>query len=118
MNNLGAIEVSLTGKLSLQFAMAGTWRNPFKFKYLALANLNLGIGISVGAGGVLPTFGEYDDLLLSVTFIEARYPLSLCMNDWTIDIESLKMIISYRLRIQIMDPRYGSGKQLAQCVVL
>ena len=53
---LGAIEASLNGKLSLEFAMAGTWRNPFKFEYLALANLNLAIGISVGAGGVLPTF--------------------------------------------------------------
>ncbi|XP_065070683.1 uncharacterized protein LOC135695499 [Rhopilema esculentum] len=53
---LGTIEASLNGKLSLEFAMAGTWRNPFKFEYLALANLNLAIGISVGGGGVLPTF--------------------------------------------------------------
>ena len=49
--------MSLTGKLSLQFAMVGTWLNPFKYQYLALSNLNLAIGISVGAGGVLPTFG-------------------------------------------------------------
>eukprot|EP00794_Sanderia_malayensis_P016803 gene16803-18499_t len=50
----GAIEVSLTGKLSLEFNMMGMWTQPFGFEYLAFGNLHLAIGISVGVP--LPSF--------------------------------------------------------------
>ena len=55
--HLGAVEVSLTGKLSLEFNMIDIWRKPFGFKYLAFGNLHLAIGISVGVP--LPSFGQY-----------------------------------------------------------
>ena len=54
---LGAIEVSLTGELSLEFTMKGIWRRPFGFEYLAFGNLHLAIGYSVGAP--LPSFGMF-----------------------------------------------------------
>lgn len=55
--HLGAVEVSLTGELSLEFNMIDIWRKPFGFKYLAFGNLHLAIGISVGVP--LPSFGQY-----------------------------------------------------------
>ena len=60
----GAIEVSLTGKLNLEFNMPEIWRKPFNFQYLAFGNLHLAIGISVSSP--LPSFGTYMESILNL----------------------------------------------------
>ena len=66
----GAIEVGFSGKLKLEFAMAGIWKKPFGFGYLAFGNVLFGIGISRGLP--FPSIGKnslYLVLFYLLTFL-------------------------------------------------
>ena len=75
---LGAVEVSLTGKLSLEFNMIDIWRKPFGFQYLAFGNLHMAIGISVGVP--LPSFGEYRQICMFIIRLNRRVIFKLQKN--------------------------------------